>query len=149
MDRDNPDGDLLDLKPNGSIRISLGSTSYSWRRPTFGEYRKFREALIGIGDEEARARDEIHAAAVTAHEEKTGKKVPEGEMPPYSDMDRLRLQLVGASLVGEWVLDIWRVLSTKEPPAVDELPQWMTTSEFSTQLFQHWRSLPLRSSAQG
>jgi hypothetical protein len=140
-DRDTPSGDELALKDNGTIRIMLAGKGATWRRPTLGEYKKFAEARILAGEEEERVMAEIETeareAAGTAE-----APWPAGKPPPYTGSQRLRLEIAGEDVLGAWAIDVWRVLCEKEPPALDELPLWMTVVPFSQTIFQHWRELP-------
>jgi len=145
-DKNTPVGDELALSPNGCIRIMLAGRGATWRRPVFGEYRKFRESLIALGDEETRLIDAISAEA----REAAGTPEvpwPADKVPPYSREQRLRLEMSGAEALGGWAIDVWRVLCDKEPPTLEELPLWMMVAQFSQTVFEHWRAVPLAGSS--
>jgi hypothetical protein len=141
-DRDTPVGDEIDLRPNGTVRLTLAGKSVTWRRPTFGEYRKFRESLVVAGDEEAALAKEIEA---TAREAAGTPEIPwpADRNPPYTPAQRLRLEMAGAEALGGWAIDVWRILCQREAPGLDDLPVWMVDASFSRSLFEHWRSVPL------
>lgn len=130
-DPSNPVGDELDLKHNGTIRVGLRGTFYSWRVPTFGEFRKFNEQWAEVASQERVIVDAANA-------------VPDAERIASWRFD---YEQKLADLFAEWALGVFRVLSDKEPPAVDDLPPWMATAQFRLDLIEQWTTVPLAGSS--
>jgi hypothetical protein len=131
-DPNNPIGDEVSFEPNGTVRISLAGRPFRWRRPTFGEYRKFKEAWASVAEEE------------TAITTKMNAETPEGERSaPW----RIRHELALRELFGGWFIDVWRVLCEKDAPATDDIPPWATSVAFANGLFDHWTKVPLAASS--
>lgn len=154
-DRDTPPGDELALRDNGTIRLMLAGKGATWRRPLFGEYKKFREMLIEASEITEQLKNEIEATvraslptdadAKALAKLRAGAEIPVGYH--WTAAQRLRFELADAEGIGGWAVDVWRVLTDKEPPTVDELPVWMTTASFSQSVFEHWRQVPLAGSS--
>lgn len=124
-------GDEVSLEPNGTIRITLTGTSFRWRRPTFGEFRKFEEMWAEVAAQEKVIVDEANA-------------VPEKERDAAW---RINFEKKLRESVLEWVLDLWRVLCSKEPPALDDNAPWMGNAAFHEMLKGHWTTVPLAASS--
>lgn len=133
-DPNNPLGDEVSFEPNGTVRLSLAGRPFRWRRPTFGEFRKFKEMWASVAEEETRITNQMNA------------DVPEGERTAAF---RIKHELALRELFGGWMLEVWRMLGPpeKETPAVDEIPPWMTSVAFANGLFDHWTKVPLAASS--
>lgn len=125
-------GDEVSLELNGTVRLTLTGTHFRWRRPTFGEFRKFKELWAGIAEEERTITEAMN------------KETPEAER---SAAWRIRHEMSTRDIFAGWVLEVWRVLCEKEAPAVDDLPPWMSNVQFAVSLFDHWTTVPLAASS--
>ena len=124
-------GDEISLEPNGTIRLTLTGTHFRWRRPIFGEFEKFEELWAEVAAQEKVIVDEANA-------------VPEVERDVAwrtTFEKKLRRNVL------EWTLDVWRVLCTKEPPALDDCAPWMGNASFHQMLKDHWITVPLAASS--
>ena len=130
-DAGGPIGDEVDLKPNGTVTITLAGKGYRWRRPLFGELRKFEELWAEIAEKE-------RAIVERANE------IPEKNRTASW---RINFEMEIREAVIGWALDVWRVLCDKEPPAVDELPAWVANTTFHQSLKEHWTTVPLAASS--
>lgn len=130
-DPNNPIGDEVSLEPNGTVRITLTGRPYRWRRPTFGEFRKFEELWAEAAVQEKGILDRAN-------------EIPEKER---TQAWRVGWEAELRDLVLPWVLDVWRVLCDKEPPATDDCPPWMSNGTFHQTLKEHWTTVPLAASS--
>jgi hypothetical protein len=124
-------GDEISLEPNGTVRLTLTGTNFRWRRPTFGEFRKFEEMWAEVLGQEKVIVDRANA-------------VPEAERTVGW---RIAFEGEHRDIFLPWVLDVWRVLCNKEPPAVDDCAPWMGNASFHQILKDHWTTVPLAASS--
>jgi hypothetical protein len=124
-------GDEISLEPNGTIRLTLTGTHFRWRRPTFGQFRKFEELWAEVAAQEKVIVDRANA-------------VPEAERTVAW---RTTFETELRDSVLAWVLDVWRVLCDKEPPATDDCAPWMANTSFHQMLKDHWTTVPLAASS--
>ena len=124
-------GDEVSLEPNGTVRLSLAGRNVRWRRPAFGEFRKFEELWAEVATQERVIVDEANA-------------VPEKER---SATWRFDFETKLRDLALPWALDVWRILSDKEVPATDDCPPWMANGAFHQLLKDHWTTVPLAASS--
>ncbi|MEA2587691.1 MAG: hypothetical protein QOH66_618 [Actinomycetota bacterium] len=124
-------GDEISLEPNGTVRLTLTGTHFRWRRPTFGQFRKFEELWAEVAAEEKVIVDRANA-------------VPEAERTVAW---RAGFETELRESVLAWVLDVWRVLCDKEPPATDDCAPWMANASFRQMLKDHWTTVPLAASS--
>lgn len=120
-------GDEISLEPNGTVRISLTGASFRWRRPTFGEFRKFEEMWAEVAAQEKVIVDRANT-------------VPEADRTAAW---RINFETELRTSVLEWTLDVWRVLCSKEAPTVDDSPPWLGNNTFHQMLKDHWTTVPL------
>lgn len=124
-------GDEISLEPNGTVRLTLTGASFRWRRPTFGQFRKFEELWAEVAAQEKVIVDRANA-------------VPEKERTVAW---RTGFETELGDNVLAWVLDVWRVLCEKEPPATDDCAPWMANAAFHEMLKGHWTTVPLAASS--
>lgn len=124
-------GDEVSLEPNGTVRLSLAGRNLRWRRPTFGEFRKFEELWAEVAAQEK---------VIVEH----ANEVPERDRGAAW---RISYEAELRDIVLAWVLDVWRVLCDKEAPATDDTAPWMANGSFHQLLKDHWTTVPLAASS--
>lgn len=119
----------LELADDGRVIIRNRADEWILERPTLGEYRKLVE-LAGVADEK-------YAAAVAAvpadHPDRAGEQTKVAEA----------LQFGPDALYGQLVRGFVELLSSKEPPDVDDLPAWAVSGRAAARMLAHWRAVPL------
>lgn len=146
-DRDTPPGDDFSPNPNGTIRICIGGKCATWRCPTGGILRKAYEGLYGLDEARDAFQAEIDAEARAAYREANGKDLPADVEPELSPRQRYRIHMAALDRRGEWVIDLWRAVCTKEPPTLEDIPPWMETTSFANEVLNHWQTVPKAASS--
>ena len=128
--------DGITYKPDGTITVEYDGVTVKLKRPTFGVYRYFSEALSDMSthvQEVARRLAAIRARMESASDD---------------DLERLSKELAAENirmfdLTQPILADMFTQLSDKELPEVDEWPSWLAAdSTIPTQFLSHWRTVP-------
>lgn len=138
---------------DGTLRVHIANERYTLRRPRVGEYKRLREYRYEVEDEKL--------------QNLRGALLP-GEPEPAEGTDELRAQrlertlatrragreaaVANEKLEAAWVRTVFEgdperrlegLCSRALPDDEDEWPLWLAQPDFATQLFNHWRSVPL------
>ncbi len=131
---DAPEDDVveegLDLRPNGTIAISFEDGPIVMRRPRFGEFRRFREALWEVTDQQDEASTQTEALA--------------DDQSAEARATRRKLIVETEDRAFDWIIDVVKTLGDNQPPAErDQWPMWATQGAVMNHIVIHWRSVPL------
>lgn len=111
--------DAFTPRSNGTIRLVFGDLTYELRRPTLGECRLFREALVGLAPQP----DDDGVVPTLSIEERFAK---EGE------------------LVAWWrdVVTMLDTTGTPFPDVDDDLPAWLLGPAIIPEVLECWLTRP-------
>lgn len=116
----------LDLKPNGTISLSVGQKPYRLRRPKFGELRDLWEAF-----EDAAEQHDALTASLGAE--------PSREQEKEARAERF-------AIWAGWQRKVFdKLADTPLPSDDDELEGWLMTAGVAGQFLTHWQGRPLAS----
>lgn len=135
-----PDG--LELRKDGTARLTIDGKGWVLRRPKLGEFRKLRT----LAQERDDARQDAVAGFVDLPD--PGKDAPAEERTTYlrALRDRGRaLEDLTTDLNIAWMVAAFAMLADDDVPPSDDWPAGLQQSEAMAALLDHWRQVPLRS----
>lgn len=124
--------DKVELHENGGATLAFDGRTIRLRRPRIGEWRKLRQSLWDLQDEETRLRAGLSAA-------------PKSDEPEARAEWRSGLRSVNDQIedqVCAWVCECVDVLGDGELPDQAELPGWFTNPGLVAELSRHFTRLP-------
>ena len=114
------EGDTIEYLDSGRIRAVLDGKRYTLRLPKLGEYKKLRQRLADMQEDEARRQDE-------------GTPTTDSVVGLEEFMDAAFDQLGDSPL----------------PPDHDDWPAWLPTFNTVGRMLSHWRAVPLAPGRKG
>jgi hypothetical protein len=131
----------LDLRPDGRIVIAFESGEVTLRRPTLGQFRRWRMRLTEISEDGLRLVTQARAATDAEREDET-----------LTDADRMARRIERSTQQTEasedasiaWWGEVFEALAEQPVPDVDEWPPFLVFGEEILGLvLAHWRQVPL------
>jgi hypothetical protein len=132
----------LDLRPDGRVVIAfVDDQQMMLRRPTLGQFRRWRTLLSEIGEDSARG--------VAAHTDATQIETADESL---SETDRIKLrrerlrelQNSSEAAFEAWWTDVFTTLAEGPVPPSDDWPPFLVFGDsVMADVLQHWRSVPL------
>lgn len=123
--------EVIDYKPDGTIRLISGTTQLRLRRPKNGARRELEELWQRTVETETEGKRRVDEMGV---DDEDALKVAQKE-------NRVE---VHASIF-DWWREVARMLDDrggKFPDDDDEMPTWLLNVETITEAFSHWASVP-------
>ncbi len=138
-----PDG--FDLKPNGTALLLIDGQQWRIRRPKLGELRKLRDLMADRDDERWQVIADHNSVEVP---DKPAEDAPMEDKRAFLRSQNRRATSLTDAVVQlniDWMVEAMTILADKPLPSPDDWPSGMETFEMTAALFEHWRSVPLRS----
>lgn len=138
-----PDG--LELRKDGTARLTIDGKGWRLRRPKLGEFRTLR-TLAQERDDERRDQAQTLMDGLTPDPGKDAK--PEQRRTYLTAVTAMGRQLeeLTDSLNEAWLTKAFAMLADSDGiPDPDDWPAGLQSSDTIGQLMEHWRSVPLRS----
>jgi len=118
----------IEFNQDGTIGIDFGDRSLVVPSPTIGTYRKLRNRLGEIFDQEKILRKARDATAESSPERETAQR----ELSEF---------------VAEWSINWLNELLDSQLGDSETWPAWMSAPEIPSRFITHWQTLPLASGA--
>lgn len=133
----------LDLRPDGRIVIDFGENEVTLRRPTLGEFRRWRTKLSEINDLTIRIR--LRHRTEIEEEIAAGDAMPEEEKLARRAARTAEVDDVGEREATAWWAEVFSALAAGDGvPDSQEWPPFLVFGEdVLPDVLNHWRAVPL------
>lgn len=131
----------LDLRPDGRIVIAFESGEVTLRRPTLGQFRRWRMRLTEISEDGLRLANQARAATDAERADEA-----------LTDADRMARRIQRSAEQHEaseeasiaWWTEVFETLAEGDVPDVEAWPPFLVFGdEILGLVLQHWRQVPL------
>lgn len=138
---------------DGTLRVHIGGKRWALRRPKVGEYKRLRELRYEVEDAKlVNLRDALLPDEPDDEENPTKRRLGRMDNELASRQRGRDATAANEKLERDWLVAVFdgdperelKGLADKPLPTdEDDWPLWLTQPDFASQLFTHWRSVPL------
>lgn len=142
---------LLDLDPDGSIRVKLDPVLVL-PRPKFGAMRDLVKENGRVNDALGRLRDHARSYSMRVIDEGREQGANQHSIEAVARRDQIRDEArklsdeaddqIADSLGAWWTLVFERLLPENKRPAPDDWPSWFMDGRLPNVMINHWRFVP-------